>query len=313
MRAEATVRTQELSGDDAVASVSFFSLSSSRPVHSNSSSHHPAPDFATRTALPEPRPRRRHEPEQPPPSPKRFPAAEKVLQSFNTWAFKREQPSDPQLMLQIIADAMARREPVDFVLYWGKGPRCGLAEPDVQCLDYLAALGSRVRAVYEPGAAFKLVLTDTHAELNGHARETIDSYYRAVDAAARERGFATCRLSDLARRAATPPIDPADGEMPEDVLENLATSALKWYRGNGTAEEGALRYFRMNMVERSAVEVAFPRSIFITFNSSKLRVLFPQHLPIFYMYSLRRGFGVKPWFLPDDATPCDHDACQCSA
>jgi hypothetical protein len=23
-------------------------------------------------------------------------------------------------------------------------------------------------------------------------------------------------------------------------------------------------------------------------------------LPIFYMYSLRRGFSVKPWFLPDD-------------
>jgi hypothetical protein len=312
MRAEATVRTQELSGDDAVASVSFFSRRSSHPVLATSSSHHPSCELATRTALPEPRPRRRHDSEQPPPSPKRFPAAEKVLQSFNTWAFKREQPSDPQLMLQIIADTMARREPVEFVLYWGKGPRCGVAEPDVQCLDYLAALGSRVRAAYEPGATFNLVLTDTHAELNGHARETIGSYYGAVDAAARERGFATCWLSDLARRAETP-IDSVGGEMPEDVLANLATSALKWYRGDGTAEEGALRYFRMNMVERCAVEIAFPRSIFITFNSSKLRVLFPQHLPIFYMYSLRRGFGVKPWFLPDDAAACDHNACQCSA
>jgi hypothetical protein len=279
----------------------------------NSSSHHPSADLSARASLPEARPRRRRDPEQPPPSVKRLPAAEKVLQSFNTWAFKREQPSDPQLMLQIIADAMARREPVGFVLYWGKGPRCSLAAPDVQCLDYLAALGSRVRAVYEPGATFNLVLTDTHAELNGHARETIDRYYGAVDAAARERGFATCWLSELSRRTATAPVDSVGEEMPEDVLANLATGALKWYRGDGTAEEGALRYFRMNLVERCAVEIAFPRSIFITFNSSKLRVLFPQHLPIFYMYSLRRGTGVKPWFLPDDAAACDHNACQCGA
>jgi len=46
--------------------------------------------------------------------------AEKVLRSFNTWSFKREQPSDPQLMLRFIADAIAAQEPIRFVLYWGK-------------------------------------------------------------------------------------------------------------------------------------------------------------------------------------------------
>ena len=39
-------------------------------------------------------------------------------------------------------------------------------------------------------------------------------------------------------------------------------------------------------------------SIFITFNGSEFRCLFPERLPIFYMYSLRRGVSVKPWFLP---------------
>jgi hypothetical protein len=67
----------------------------------NPSSHRPSSDLSARavSSLPEARPRRRRDPEQPPPPLKRFPAAEKVLQSFNTWAFKREQPSDPQLML----------------------------------------------------------------------------------------------------------------------------------------------------------------------------------------------------------------------
>src|SRR4051794_307249 len=70
--------------------------------------------------------------------PSRTPASpEQVLQSFNTWAFKREQPSDPQLMRQTILQAIRRSEPLSFALYWGKGPRCTLAQPDIQCLDFL--------------------------------------------------------------------------------------------------------------------------------------------------------------------------------
>src|SRR5262245_56733260 len=56
----------------------------------------------------------------------RFMSPEKVLQSFNTRAFKREQPSDPDLMRQIISESMAAGKPVPFLLYWGKGPRSGL-------------------------------------------------------------------------------------------------------------------------------------------------------------------------------------------
>ena len=46
------------------------------------------------------------------------------------------------------------------------------------------------------------------------------------------------------------------------------------------------------------MERAFPRSIFITFNGSHVRSLFPDTLPIFYMFSLRHGISDKPWFLP---------------
>src|SRR5450631_1336745 len=45
--------------------------------------------------------------------------AETVLRSFNTWAFKREQPDDPELMLRMISESMALGAPVSFVLYWG--------------------------------------------------------------------------------------------------------------------------------------------------------------------------------------------------
>jgi hypothetical protein len=230
-------------------------------------------------------------------------AATNVLRSFNTWAFKREQPADPHLMLQFISEAMAREMPVPFVLYWGKGPRCNLDIPDIECLDYLASLARRVRAVYKPGAAIKLIFTDTHAGLNGHSASSIRGYFDEIDLKARQYGFDTCWLSQIIRAAeAVATSDRADDALPEETLRRLAESARKWYRGEGTAEHGALKYYQMNMIERRAVEIAFPRSIFITFNGSDLRSLFPTQLPIFFMYSLRRGMSVKPWFIASDVT-----------
>jgi L-tyrosine isonitrile synthase len=231
--------------------------------------------------------------------------AERVLRSFNTWAFKREQPSDSALMLRFIGEAIAAREPVPFVLYWGKGPRHEAALPDVQCLDFLAAMAARVASAYGPGAAFKLILTDTHAELNGHSRADICRYYEAIEVLAKARGIAACWLGQIARaarafgiEASTVPEQPA----PPEVLASLVGSAAKWYRGTETVEAGAAKYFRMNMHERLVVQATFPRSIFVTFNGSSLRSLFPPQLPIFYMYSLRRGFSVKPWFLSAEPT-----------
>ena len=98
-------------------------------------------------------------------------------------------------------------------------------------------------------------------------------------------------------------IDLADEQIPDEMLEKLGACAAKWFRGEGTVEEGAARYLQMNMIEKRSVQFAFPRSIFVTFNGSEFRSLFPDRMPIFYMYSLRRGTSVKPWFLPTPQEP----------
>lgn len=222
----------------------------------------------------------------------------KIVQSFNTWAFKREQPSDIKLLTHVVAEAVKRHEAIPFVLYWGKGPRSTIADPDIQCLDYLSTLSDRVRAVYSKGVSIKLVFTDTHARLNGHSNRDILQYFADIESAAAERGFTRCWLSELTR-AAEKIVDTNPVELvPAETLERLAACAMRWFRGEGTATEGAMKYYQMNMVEKRAVEVAFPQSIFITFNGSEFRELFPSDLPVFYMYSLRRGVGAKPWFLP---------------
>ncbi len=226
--------------------------------------------------------------------------ADAILRSFNTWAFKREQPADPQLLAQAVAEAVTRGEPVPFILYWGKGPRAKVGEPEITCLDYLAAFAGRVREVYAAGASVELILTDTHAALNGHAERSVQQYFAEVGAHAGARGFSTKLLSELTCAAHAAGALRIDREAAPDevILQRLSTSDGKWYRGEGTTRDGALKYFQMNMIEKRAVEFAFPRAIFITFNGSQLRCLFPDRLPIFYMYSLRRGVSVKPWFLP---------------
>jgi hypothetical protein len=242
---------------------------------------------------------------------KNYNRAERILQSFNTWAFKREQPSNPKLMLASVLRALERHEPVRFVLYWGKGPRHALAAPDVQCLDYLSALARRVREAYPKGASINLLFTDTHAELNGYLPEEIEQYFSAVEDAARERGFAGFRLGRIAKASADSIDCSPYSPFPAETLWRLSRCAEKWYKGEGTAESGALKYFEMNMREKRAVEQAFPHSIFITFNSSEYRILFPDRLPIFYMYSLKKGVAVKPWFLSVEAPASLDVAAQC--
>ena len=111
------------------------------------------------------------------------------MRAFNTWAFKREHPSDPQLILRVIAEAVAHDQPVPFVAYWGKGPRCSVDEHDLKCLDYLVAFTSRVSAVYAPGASMKLIFTDTHARLNGYTDLGIRTYCGAIEVASAPARF----------------------------------------------------------------------------------------------------------------------------
>lgn len=227
--------------------------------------------------------------------------AKRIIAAFNTWAYKREQPSDLALLAKTVERAVAANTPIPFTLYWGKGPRDAIARPDEDCLNYLAGMAARIRSVHARGASIELLLTDTHARLNQHGDTAIDAYYRDIAQAAADHGFTSRRLScvasslsPLAPQTSEPTADPATDP---GVLDHLTASASKWYGGEGSARCGAIQYYAMNMSEKRAVEAAYPHAIFLTFNNSDFRVLFPDRLPIFYMYSLRKGFAVKPWFI----------------
>lgn len=224
--------------------------------------------------------------------------ADKILKTFNTWSFKREQPSNTDLMLKFIALAVEKRRPIPFVLYWGKGLRNHITDSERECLDFLDRMSQRIAAAYAPGGRIHLLFTDTHAALNGHDQDAIDAYFLEVERAALSsfQTFTTSRLSDaVAKFGLEPPIETPP--VSDDFLTKLERSAEKWYKGEATAREGAEEYYWQNMIERQAVEQEFGSSIFVTFNGSDVKDLFPSNLPIFYMYSIRKGTSTKPWFM----------------
>jgi hypothetical protein len=222
--------------------------------------------------------------------------ADDVLRTFNTWAFKREQPSNEPLLRAVTGVAVEKSAQLPFVLYWGKGPRDVAAQPEVDCLRFLARMAARIATVHAAGAAIDLVFTDTHARLNGHSEARLERYVASVQVLADEHGFVGHRLSSICEpfMADPPPSEP----IPAGMRDALEKCAIKWFRGEGSPAEGAQRYFDLNMIEKRAIEATFPQAVFVTFNNSEFRPLFPDHMPIFYMHSLRRGTAVKPWFLP---------------
>lgn len=225
-------------------------------------------------------------------------SADVVLKAFNTWAFKREQPCNIDLLQSFTSRAVRQEEPLSFVTYWGKGSRDELAEPELQCLQYLKQMMSRIDAVHKPGTELHLVMTDSHAKLNGHKSRSINKYFKSVEAAGKQCGFSSWRLQSLtdSMRPALKMVSNTQCDYPKEVLVELEKSAAKWYRGSKSTDVGARRYYEMNMVERRVIERVFPNSIFLTFNSSDVRSLFPDKIPVFYMYSTKKGVGTKPWF-----------------
>ncbi|MBU1210663.1 MAG: hypothetical protein KJ587_05225 [Alphaproteobacteria bacterium] len=227
-----------------------------------------------------------------------------VLKRFNTWRYKRSQPSDFALLQDSVAQAVASGNPIPFVLYWGKGLRAQSGANERACLNYLSEMAGRISEVYGPGAQFDILYTDTHATLNGHRPADIEEYRQCLIADCGD-DFRVWRLSEVVTASKVADTDVGDVQPVEveAMIARLVGCAEKWYLGNGHAIDGATRYFWMNMVERIAVERMFPGSVFVTFNGAEMRPLFPERLPVFYMYSVKKGNSVKPWFMDEPDGP----------
>lgn len=217
------------------------------------------------------------------------------MRAFNTWNFKRSQPSDYDLLVARCTEAIDLRLPIPFVLYWGRGPRTKIGEPEKRSISFIRSLQERIVPIYALGAKFTLVLTDTHAALNGYEEEETTGYFNSVIDYSKHLGFEHRRMSEILSCNLSFPM-PSSLSLEEPLAQRLTLSATRHFKGKGTPRQGAAAYYLQNQAERFAIAQEFPSAIFVTFNGKEFRSLFPESMPIFYSYSLCKGCSKKPWF-----------------
>lgn len=181
--------------------------------------------------------------------------------------------------------------------YWGKGSKSQVGEPEKKTLDFLQEFFDRIKTIYPTGVELLILLTDTHADLNGHSQESTKTYFDSVKNLAQNYEFKTACLSELVSYNKDQLLPLVESLIIEDGLfDILLNSAEKHYTASNDYSLATKLYYLQNQIERQRIDENYPDYIFLTFNGSKLNDLFPKTLPIFYMYSSKKGTSVKPWF-----------------
>lgn len=222
---------------------------------------------------------------------------ENIIDSFDTWKFKREQPFNYEKLKEIVSVAVLKSEPIKFITYWGKGGKDDSGEPEKQTLKFLNEFFNRIRNIYPSGIELTILFTDTHAELNGHSKESTRKYFASMDQLAKAYSFKTTNLSEFIGYDRERLLSTIDSVSIENKLLNiLVGSAEKHYCVSKDYELGAKLYYLQNQLEKERIDEKYKDYVFLTFNGSKINGLFPKNLPIFYMYSMKKGQSIKPWF-----------------
>ena len=193
-----------------------------------------------------------------------------------------------------VAEAMEAAKPITLVGYWGVPTDTGSRmdqKAGKAALQRIEDIAGKVRESYSPGARVTLIISDTHAALNGALEGWSEDYIRGIEALARTyQDIATVRMSALLAGGTCSP--PEAGFAKDPVLKaTLLEGARRHYHGQ--PEEGARRYFETRIAEASVIERKFAGSLFFTYNPPCYSELFPK-LPTLFLYAGAEG-SKPPW------------------
>lgn len=223
--------------------------------------------------------------------------AENILQTFNTWQYKREQPSSLEMVAEVIKNNIAQKNPIKFVMYWGKGKKETSNDKEEKALTYLYKMLSKVESIYPVGFNLVIVFTDTHARLNGYTEKEIKRYYDSVKKLSSKYNFNFLYLSELVEYKEEVLLEKVeDIKIHPKLMDSLINSSKKHFKKEKDFVLGAKLYYLQNQIEKKVIDETFSDSIFLTYNSNELDGILPEQIPIFYMYSLKKGTSIKPWF-----------------
>ena len=229
-----------------------------------------------------------------------------IIQSFCTRKHKREQPDNLWLLGQFLQNKIHQQKPIEFVMYRGIGERTTISNNEITWIKHLTSMLDRVRSVYDSWTIIHIVFTDTHGMMNNYSHEHIYWYYESLkNYIASQTWYTTQKLSSLREKSPTPndkTIPKKEESISSELLQELIRWAKRHYQTQHISdtevnrESIARNYYSINQYEKRIIENYFSESIFLTYNNSNHRSLFPDSLPIFYMYSLKKWYAEKPRF-----------------
>lgn len=171
----------------------------------------------------------------------------------------------------IVRNGAVSGERLGFALFWGCGVEGEVGDAERESILFFEDLKRRIDGVYGNGTAFVLLLSDTHATVNGVPDATQHTYFHGIEELARGT-FDFLYLSSLN----TVPVQESNlGAKWEEMSPHLIRSARETY-SHRQFDKKAREYFRVRMSEKRLLEERFGGFIFIHFGRDELIGLSPE-------------------------------------
>lgn len=234
-------------------------------------------------------------------------AGRAVIAATTARRFRRNPAHDEAGLAAAVERALLGDGSLEFLMFWGCGPRRHAAGPDRAAVDALADLLAAAEAAAPVRARAHVICTDVHATNNGHSEVHYRSYFDEVSRLARgldvqfEFESAVWHRGGLTRAGI-------------EALEREAGFLARWdrfaLRDRFVQQAGrhsrlanktlaARHYYATCLLEREVLRSLYPSSIFLTYNGPDFNECFPD-LPTLYVYPGPRGRNDKPWFVDVD-------------
>lgn len=204
-------------------------------------------------------------------------------------------------LTDLIETTIREGQPLKLFYLWGLHKKCRINEFDEAALLFLSSIFSHIENIMfglSRTVEFTLVLSDSHAVLNGIPDDCIQSYSNDVRKWASSSGWSTKFLSELwdAYGLTQTMINEEAETIPDTAINDLLHSFATKYFSSADKMIGAKRYQVARLMEKSIIEKEFAGYIHLTAADTRLSSLQPS-LPHFHVWTVKRGSSKKPWFM----------------
>jgi hypothetical protein len=229
---------------------------------------------------------------------------EDIFKALTARKFRRNPPFDEAGLRARIEASVIAGAPLEFLAFWGCGPRDHCAAPDLAALAALRELLAEPKRLPHITTRLTLVFTDLHASSNGRSETHRNSYFRAIEDASAGMDVVFERESAVWARQGLTEADVHRFEQTDEfeaywrgfpLRDKFAVQASRHSTWADQAASGR-HYLATCRMEREVFLRAYPDAVFLTYNGPEFNDCFPA-LPTLYIYPGPRGPTVKPWFV----------------